>query len=304
MAGLKELRTRIEAIKSTQKITSAMKMVAASRLRRVQLLVDKNTEYAENLRHSALRVLAEIEAEEAEKNIRYVRPPLLQRAAKEQNYELYVFSSDRGLCGAYNTNVAKKAIERIKELKALGKNIKVICVGKKAYDVLKRTFDDLDMILAQNLDKDASYTDMANQLSHHLLERFNQRKYDVCELIYSDFLTAISRSYEVKQVCPLKLQNEGEIPQSFNKVGDAFYEYLPDKLTILEQIAPIIFQDTVFQVLVNSAASEHSARMTSMDSATSNAKKMIGDLTLKYNSLRQSAITTELIEIIAGAEAV
>ena len=135
MAGLKELRTRIEAIKSTQKITSAMKMVAASRLRRVQILVDKNQDYAENLRRSALRVLTEIETEEAENGVNYPRPALLQQNKNEQKYELYIFSSDRGLCGAYNSNVAKKAIERIKELRRQKKDIKVVCIGKKAHDV-------------------------------------------------------------------------------------------------------------------------------------------------------------------------
>lgn len=304
MAGLKELRTRIEAIKSTQKITSAMKMVAASRLRRVQILVDKNQDYAENLRRSALRVLTEIETDEKEKGVCYPRPALLQKNADKQNYELYVFSSDRGLCGAYNSNVAKKAIERIKELRRQKKNIKVICIGKKAHDVLKRTFSDLDMTLSNNLSKDASYPEAATRLAKHILNRFQNHDFDVCELIHAHFESAISRTFEAEQVCPLQLKHSNEVVEDINRSGEAFYDYMPDKSTILEQIVPIIFEDTVFQALVNSAASEHGARMTSMDNATRNAKQMISDLTLKYNSLRQSAITTELIEIIAGADAV
>ena len=304
MAGLKELRTRIEAIKSTQKITSAMKMVAASRLRRVQILVDKNQDYAENLRRSALRVLTEIETEEREKNVRYARPALLSGDGKKQKYELYVFSSDRGLCGAYNNNVAKKAVERVKQLRQQKKDIKVVCIGKKAFDILKRNFADLDMVLSNNLSKDASYPEAATRLAKHLISRFKNHDFDVCELIHAQFESAISRTFEVEQVCPLELKHNGENIENINRSGDAFYEYLPDKLTILEQIVPIIFEDTVFQALVNSAASEHGARMSSMDNATRNAKKMISDLTLKYNSLRQSAITTELIEIIAGADAV
>lgn len=304
MAGLKELRTRIEAIKSTQKITSAMKMVAASRLRRVQILVDKNQDYAENLRRSALRVLTEIETEEREKNVRYSRPALLSGDGKKQKYELYVFSSDRGLCGAYNNNVAKKAIERVKQLRQQKKDIKVICIGKKAFDILKRNFADLDMVLSNNLSKDVSYPEAATRLAKHLISRFKNHDFDVCELIHAQFESAISRTFEVEQVCPLELKHSGENTENINRSGDAFYEYLPDRPTILEQIVPIIFEDTVFQALVNSAASEHGARMSSMDNATRNAKKMISDLTLKYNSLRQSAITTELIEIIAGAEAV
>ncbi|MDO4162248.1 MAG: ATP synthase F1 subunit gamma [Pseudomonadota bacterium] len=304
MAGLKELRTRIEAIKSTQKITSAMKMVAASRLRRVQILVDKNQDYAENLRRSALRVLTEIEQEEQEKGIRYIRPSLLQKSRKEQNYELYVFSSDRGLCGAYNSNVAKKAVERIKNLRQQKKNIKVICIGKKAYDIIRRIFTDLDITLSANLGKDVSYAEAATRLGQYILQRFQNHDFDVCEIIHAQFESAISRTFEDEQVCPLQLKHSGENLEDINRSGNAFYEYLPDKLTILEQIVPIIFEDTIFQALVNSAASEHGARMSSMDNATRNAKKMISDLTLKYNSLRQSAITTELIEIIAGADAV
>ena len=306
MAGLKELRTRIEAIKSTQKITSAMKMVAASRLRRVQILVDKNQEFAENLQTSAFRVLTEIEREEQEKNIKYLRPLLLQKAAKEQNYELYVFSSDRGLCGAYNNNIAKTAITRINQLRETEKNIKVICNGKKAYDILKRTYDDLDLILVDAIDKDTPYPKAAEQLASHILTRFKEHKFDVCEVVYADFISAINRIFRCEQVCPLQFKRPEQTDDraDITMAGNAFYEYLPDKSTILEQIVPIIFMDTIFQILVNSAASEHGARMTSMDNATRNAKKMINELTLKYNSMRQSAITTELIEIIAGAEAV
>ena len=150
MAGLKELRTRIEAIKSTQKITSAMKMVAASRLRRVQNLVDKNQGYSENLRLSALRVLMEIKQEEREKNIRYALPSLLQNKLKPQNYLLLVFSSDRGLCGAYNGNIIKKAANRIRDLQTKGKSVSIVCFGKKAFDGLKRLFADDNLSISLN----------------------------------------------------------------------------------------------------------------------------------------------------------
>ena len=138
MAGLKELRTRIEAIKSTQKITSAMKMVAASRLRRVQILVDKNFGYSENLRKSALRIITEIENEEKTKGVQFMRPLLLQQKKNPSKYTLCVISSDRGLCGAYNSNIAKRATQRIKELQKANKQITVACVGKKAHDTLHR----------------------------------------------------------------------------------------------------------------------------------------------------------------------
>ena len=169
---------------------------------------------------------------------------------------------------------------------------------------MKRTFSDLDMTLSNNLSKDASYPEAATRLAKYILKRFQNRDFDVCELIHAQFESAISRTFEAEQVCPLQLKNNNEAIENINRSGDAFYDYMPDKSTILEQIVPIIFEDTVFQALVNSAASEHGARMTSMDNATRNAKQMISDLTLRYNSLRQSAITTELIEIIAGADAV
>lgn len=309
MAGLKELRTRIEAIKSTQKITSAMKMVAASRLRRVQILVDKNQGYSENLRRSALRVKTEIEAEELAKNIKYVRPTLLQEKKKPQKYTLYVLSSDRGLCGAYNSNVGKKAIGRIKELLKAGKTVKVVCVGKKAYDAIKRVFGlkTFELVRVQMDMHNLTYAKAAEKLADSILRQFKNGEFDVCEFIYARFISAISRNFVDEQICPLDLNTEHLEEKDLallNRSGNAFYEYMPDKITLLTNILPILFYDNIFKVIVNSAASEHGARMSSMDSATRNAKKMISELTLRYNSLRQSAITTELIEIIAGAEAI
>lgn len=303
MAGLKELRMRIDAIKSTQKITAAMKMVAASRLRRVQILVDKNQGYTDNLRNSAARVLADIEAEEREKHIKYVRPTILQTVKNPKNYLLVVISSDRGLCGSYNTNAAKKAAERIRQLKNEGKNVKVLCWGKKSYDILRHIFTDVDFSVREALDKNVAYAKEAEKMSHLLLGAYKRHLFDVCEVVYADFITVVTRNFICEQICPLPL-NVSENAQALNMVGDAFYEYMPDRFSILEKIVPILFIDNLFRLLVNAAASEHSARMTSMDNATRNAKDMISELTLRYNSLRQSAITTELIEIIAGAEAV
>ncbi|MBR1841155.1 MAG: ATP synthase F1 subunit gamma [Alphaproteobacteria bacterium] len=309
MAELKELRNRIDAIKSTQKITSAMKMIAAARLRKVQILVDKNKEYSDNLRHSALRVVTELEREEKDKKIRYIRPLLLRQKRNPQNYVVYVLSSDRGLCGAYNANIVKKATERLNQLQKAGKNTEVRCIGKKAYEVLKRHFNDkkLTFKLLTNDDKEFSYAAQAENLAKLLLRQFENNEFDVCEFVYSDFISALTRTFECEQLCPLVLNTEHLSPEKLENIGyagDAGYEYLPDKTTVLTEILPILFNDNIFKVIVNAAASEHSARMSSMDNATRNAKKMISELTLKYNSLRQSAITTELIEIIAGADAV
>ncbi len=309
MAGLKELRTRIEAIKSTQKITSAMKMVAASRLRRVQILVDKNQGYSENLRHSALRVMTEIENEEKTKGVKYIRPLMLRQAVNPKRYKLCVMSSDRGLCGAYNSNISKKATHRIRELLKKGKDVSVVCIGKKAYDTLRRNFADSNIAirLAGEKLKTLSYPEQAKAMEFEILNQFKNKEFDVCEFVFARFSSAISRTFVCEQVCPMDLNTEHlseEELKMVNRFGNAFYEYLPDKLAVLENIVPILFDDDIFKIIVNSAASEHGARMTSMDSATRNAKNMISELTLKYNSLRQSAITTELIEIIAGAEAI
>ena len=309
MAGLKELRTRIEAIKSTQKITSAMKMVAASRLRRVQILVDKNQGYSENLRRNALRVLTEIQYEEKLKGKINERPMLLREVSNPQNYKLFVISSDRGLCGAYNSNTAKKAAQRIRELLEAKKNIHVVCIGKKAYTILRRNFSNINIKieLAQSNIRGQSYPDMAKRLEHSILKQFNNHEFDVCEFVYARFSSAISRTFVCEQICPMNLNSENldeQELQQINRSGQAFYEYMPDKMSVLKNILPILFNDNIFKIVVNSAASEHGARMSSMDNATRNAKKMISELTLRYNSLRQSAITTELIEIIAGAEAI
>ena len=309
MAGLKELRTRIDAIKSTQKITAAMKMIAASRLRRVQILVDKNQGYSENLRRSALRVITEIENEEKAKGIRYVRPLMLRAAKNPQNYKLVILSSDRGLCGAYNSNVAKKATQRIRELLKKGKKVSAVCIGKKAYDILRRTFaaDEISLMLATEKLKSMKYPEQTKFVVSEILKQFQNKEFDVCEFVFARFASALSRSFVCEQVCPMDLNADhlsDEEIRLINRSGQAFYEYLPDKLTVLENILPILFDDNIFKIIVNSAASEHGARMTSMDNATRNAKNMISELTLKYNSLRQSAITTELIEIIAGAEAI
>ena len=311
MAQLKELRTRIEAIKSTQKITSAMKMIAAARLRKVQILVDKNVAYAGNLRRSALRVLTEIEQEEISKNIVYPRPIYLRQVKNPKNYVLYVFSSDRGLCGSYNTTIAKKAIARINQLLKAGKKIKVICYGKKALKTLRHTFAgttaDLKITAASYDVKEISYAELAGKISHTLLQQFENKEFDVCEFVYANFITALTRIFECEQVFPINLNTDNLSAEELEQLrfaGSASYEYLPDKMTVLTDILPILFTDTIFQIIVNAEASEHSARMSSMDNATRNAKKMISELTLKYNSLRQAAITTELIEIIAGAEAI
>lgn len=300
MAGLKELRNRLESIKSTQKITSAMKLVAASRLRRAGLLLDQSAGYSLVLLSAVKRLIQAIREEETEKKVSYLFPFLLRQNPHPKNYLLVVFSSDRGLCGSYNQNIGRAALGRIEALLEQGKSIKVICFGKKGFNILKRKYQNL---IVENLP--AITPDLTYHEALVLQEKIAQFAPDVCEIVYAFFHSALSREMRTEQVFPLPEQIMGldENEQKLTRVGNAYYDYKPDQWTVLETLLPSLQVNLIFQTMINALASEHGARMASMDNATRNAKDMISSLTLKYNSIRQSAITTELTEIISGAEA-
>lgn len=305
MAGLKELRTRIGTIKSTQKITSAMKMVAASRLRKTQGLISKSEFYNNNLLASANRLIFELKQQEEITGESVVWPKLMAGTGQDKKYLLLVFTSDRGLCGSYNTAVAKEAARRIEELKAKGKEVCIYCVGKKGSDILKRKYADLIVGTKEGVSsKGAKYYE-ASDIGYYILDAYNKGEIDACEVIVSRFRSAINREIKAGPLLPVKVEdyeyNKLHVPT--NVVRGAFYDYEPGKMELLEGILPLIFRGSVFQAIVHSQASEHGARMTSMDNATRNASEMINKLTIKYNRIRQTAITTELIEIISGAEA-
>ncbi len=305
MAGLKELRNRLESIKSTQKITSAMKLVAASRLRRAETLLERNKPYSETLALSLKRTLTAIRAEETEKKIIYLPPELLRQKPNAQKYLLLVFSSDRGLCGSYNHNVAKAAAARIRELTAAGKDVNVVCYGKKAFNILKKQYAD---IITENFAsagaQDLSYTE-ALAIHDNVLKLMQEKSYDVCEIVYSRFYSALSREIKARQIYPIAPETTKLTEEDYTllRIDNAYYDYYPDKMVLLDKILPLWVENSVFTAVVNAQASEQGARMASMDNATRNASDIIGNLTLKYNSIRQSAITTELTEIISGAEA-
>ena len=302
MAGLKELRTRIESIKSTHKITSAMKMVAASKFRRAQLTLEKSEFFQKLMTDNIKKILAEIKQEENVKGVKYILPKLIEKPRNPQVYALYVLASDRGLCGSYNSMVAREAKRRIDELKESGKKVIVICYGKKAYSSLKRYgVTDIAASFPNVIKKHLTYAEAMHFLKD-VWDKKLQYRADVCEIVYSDFLSGLRKTYLTKQVIPFDISlDEGE--ETMNKVGDAFYGYFPEIMTTLRQFLMLYMRTSMFEILINSQASEYVARMTSMDNATKNAQDMIKSLTFKYNSLRQSAITTELIEIVAGAEA-
>ena len=302
MAGLKELRTRIETIKSTQKITSAMKMVAASSLRKAQGLIASSVPYRENILSPLENVVSEFRT--LEQNGTFVKwPRMIAGSENDRTYLLLVFTSDRGLCGNFNASVAKVAARRIEELQNAGKEVKVACIGRKGYSILKRRYAanivrDIDGIAK----KGARYDESA-VIANYAYDDFMMRNIDVCEAAYSEFHSAINREIVVKQLLPLRFSERAEAGTEPVLVNGAAYEYEPYKMEVLGQSLPLLYKASVFEAIIHSQASEHGARMTSMDNATRNAKDMISRLTLKYNRMRQTNITTELIEIIAGAEA-
>ena len=207
MAGLKELRIRIDSIKSTQKITSAMKLVAAARLRRAQGLVDKSAFYSNNLLSSAARLLYDMRFDEAEKNIRYVYPELMRGNGSDNNYLLLVLTSDRGLCGSYNSAVARVAAARIEELKAEGKKVSIVCIGRKGRDLLKKRYGDLMLDAIENIAKKGAKYYEATDIAKIILNMYATKQINVCEIVYSQFVSAISRNVVSEQILPVKIEN-------------------------------------------------------------------------------------------------
>lgn len=302
MAGLKELRTRIETIKSTQKITSAMKMVAASSLRKAQGLIASSVPYRENILSPLENVVSEFRT--LEQNGTFVKwPRMIAGSENDRTYLLLVFTSDRGLCGNFNASVAKVAARRIEELQNAGKEVKVACIGRKGYSILKRRYAANIVRDIDGIAKKGTRYDESAVIANYAYDDFMMRNIDVCEAVYSEFHSAINREIVVKQLLPLRFSERAEAGTEPVLVNGAAYEYEPYKMEVLGQSLPLLYKASVFEAIIHSQASEHGARMTSMDNATRNAKDMISRLTLKYNRMRQTNITTELIEIIAGAEA-
>ena len=306
MAGLKELRTRIEAIKSTKKITSAMKMVAAAGLRRAQGLIGKSGCYQNSLLSSARRVAFDLRQEEEARGQTLVYPKIMTGSGKDETYLLIVVSSDKGLCGSYNANVAKTAQGRIAELQSRGKDVRLLCIGKKARDMLKHRYGELISESFEGISrKGADYYELLDIIVP-VLNAFEKGEIDRVEIVSSVFKSAISRETKARALLPVVFdltQPEAEaVP--FNRAGNAFYDYEPDRMEMLEALLVMLVKAKVFDAVVQAQASEQGARMASMDNATRNATEMISKLTLRYNGLRQSAITTELTEIISGAEAI
>lgn len=299
MAGLKELRTRLNAVKSTKKITTAMKLVAAAKLKKAVSALEKNSFYATLIKNAAARVLLEYQKEEELRKVKRILPSILQEAINPKSYLLVVFSSERGLCGAYNQNVARAAVRRIKELQKNGKNVKIVCYGKKAYDVLRKNHAELIVYHEASFASGGIFYGEAVQMLEKMLNLMQTESFDVCEVVHGRFESAGHHEMTSLQVYPLQLETMPDI----DHVGDAYFDYKPSKEDVLEAACHKLLLNNIYRAMLGAEASEQSARMLAMDNATQNAINMTQSLTLKYNTLRQSAITTELTEIISGAEA-
>jgi F-type H+-transporting ATPase subunit gamma len=292
MASLKELRNRIASVKATQKITRAMQMVAASKLRRAQAAAEAARPYAERM-SSVLVNVATMSSGRAD------APRLLAGTGNDQTHLLVVCTAERGLCGAFNSSIARLARDHALRLMAEGKTVKFLCVGKKGFDVLRRQFASqiLEVIDLRSV-KRLGFSD-ADAIGKKVLALFDEGTFDVCSLFYSEFKSVITQVPTRRQLIPAEISGEAA-----EAGGGATYEYEPDEESILAALLPRNLSVQIFRALLENAASEMGAKMTAMDNATRNAGEMIDQLTLNYNRTRQAQITKELIEIISGAEAV
>jgi F-type H+-transporting ATPase subunit gamma len=291
MPSLKDLKNRISSVKSTRKITQAMQMVAAAKLRRAQEAAEMARPYAERFNHVMGKLAASVgDSENA--------PRLLRGTGSEQTQLLVVMTAERGLCGGFNSNIAKLARAEIQRLQAEGKTVKVITVGKKGRDVLKREHADLfidhvDMTGVRNV----GYAD-AQAVAENVLKRFENEEFDVAKIFFSRFQNVVTQIPTMQQVIPYDIQDD-----SAAEDAGTLYEFEPDEDAILRELLPRGVATAIFSGLLENGASEQGARMSAMDNATRNAGEMIDKLTIQYNRSRQAVITNELIEIISGAEA-
>ena len=293
MPNLKELKNRISSVKSTRKITSAMKMVAASKLRRAQELAESSRVYADSLSF-ILSSLA------GKTNNNSDLPEILTGRENPRISLLIINSSDRGLCGGFNSNLFRNAKKWISDQEAQGKSVKIMTVGKKASSFYRRT--DLDVIANfDDLNSNDKQLQVSEEIKNKIMELFDNNEIDEVSILFNKFVSAIAQEPTYQSLIPL---SNDETEENTTETNNAVFEFEPDKNELLEYLVPRNFLTQIYRSVLESSASEHAARMTSMDNATRNAGDMIDRLTLTYNRTRQAFITKELIEIISGAEAV
>jgi F-type H+-transporting ATPase subunit gamma len=295
MPSLKDLRNRIASVKATQKITKAMQMVAAAKLRRAQTAAEAARPYASRMEAVLANLATALKGREG-------GPPLMVGTGQDQVHLLVVCTAERGLCGAFNSSIVRLTREHINRLLADGKQVKILCVGKKGYDQLRRLYAPLiiDVIELRGVRQLAF--EHAERAAERVLALFAEGAFDVATLFFSRFRSVISQIPTAQQLIPATIPTETSSQEA--ALGGAVYEYEPDEADILTELLPLNIAVQIFKALLENAASEQGARMSAMDNATRNAGDMIDRLTMKYNRSRQAMITKELIEIISGAEAI
>ena len=289
MPSLDDLRKRIKSVKSTQKITKAMKMVAAAKLRKAQENAEKGRPYSEKMNNIILNLSNSITDKEN-------APKLLAGTGNEKVHLCIILTADRGLCGGFNTNIVKKAKSFFEKIKSEGKNLKIITVGSKGYDQIKRTYG--NQIIEKISFKDSkavNYLD-AEIVGKKIIQLFEKNEFDICTIFYNQFKNVMTQIPQEQQIIPLK---SNEIKK--NSIEDN-YEFEPEEDEILSNLLPKNISTQIFKAMLENSASEQGSRMSAMDSATRNAGELVDKLTINYNRSRQAAITKELIEIISGAE--
>ncbi len=289
MASLDDLKKRISSVKSTQKITKAMKMVAASKLRRAQENAEKGRPYSNKMNNIILNLSKSISDKENS-------PKLLSGSGENKVHLCIVMTSDRGLCGGFNTNIIKKAKSYFQKILEEGKSLKIITVGSKGYDQLKRVYkDNIIERISFKESKYANYFD-ANKVGNIIIDKFEKKEFDVCTIFYNQFKNVITQIPQEQQIIPLKTSEPEDNSSEDN------YEFEPEEDEILSNLLPKNISTQIFKAMLENSASEQGSRMSAMDNATRNAGEMVDKLTIQYNRSRQAAITKELIEIISGAE--
>ncbi|MBH72606.1 MAG: F0F1 ATP synthase subunit gamma [Rhodospirillaceae bacterium] len=291
MPSLKDLRNRITSVKSTQRITAAMKMVAAAKLRRAQEHALAARPYAERM-EDMLRSLGDSSGAGGSR--------LLVGTGSDKTHLLVLISADRGLCGGFNISLMRGLREAIKRLQSEGKTVQLFIVGRKGVGLARREFADLIVEVAEDISKPSPSFEAASNIADSLLQRFSKNEFDSCTVFYNKFVSALTQTVTPQQLIPFSLAEDGT--ESIVTASSA-HEFEPSEEQILDELLPRNISMQIFRAMLESFASEQGARMTAMDNATRNAGDMINKLTLNYNRSRQAQITKELIEIISGAEA-
>ncbi|MDA9710266.1 F0F1 ATP synthase subunit gamma [Candidatus Pelagibacter sp.] len=289
MASLDDLKKRITSVKSTQKITKAMKMVAAAKLKRAQESAERGRPYSEKMNNVILNLSGGISDKEN-------APKLLSGTGNDKVHLCVVMTSDRGLCGGFNANIIKKAKAYFANIFEQGKELKIITVGSKGNDQLKRTYGDkIIENISFKTSKNINYFD-AEKVGKLIIDKFEKEEFDICTIFYNQFKNVITQIPQEQKIIPLNTENEE------SKESQENYEFEPDEDEILNNLLPKNISTQIFKAMLENSASEQGARMSAMDNATRNAGEMVDKLTIEYNRSRQAAITKELIEIISGAE--